>query len=692
VALSDAMFVQPVATGSFSGSTSGTATLGSATTAGNTVIVVLGVGGGTIGASAVTGFTRDSAVTAGSAQVAAYGKNTTGGETSFAVTLSLAGPCAWAAFEVAGLDQSVRVDVAAASMAASMTSPTTPLTSTYDGWVLALHASYLSTGGVAPTITGHTGNVVEIVNQTATDGTKAVCLSMSEKFVQSLGTQQVTATASGTPTANASTVLVYTAAGARRAADVRFCAGFYGPSASALAAGPAGFTYADAVSGSPTIGTGDAVLGGNYVEISAAAAIEQVQFASAGATSGFGSMQVGRVSIRFPSSLPAGDVQISGGAATGYQFWYRSASGKIGALTASGTEQLSDTAVSADQRISIDWRVDSSTTTYALDWQVTYSDGGTPVAQTQATGTGTAGVTQSANLGWLASSTATIRYAGLVLSNTRGHFPLGDMRIYPLYVDPAGTLTISGTTGNFQTFAGATPTMSAWNATTARDAIDDVPPGLGASADGIAQVTAAATDYVAIPMQTLDLASIPGAIRGVRMCFAGWAASATAATISFRAYDGTTEYTLLATTTVNGFDNAAEKWVCRMVRGTSPTDWKQAKLDALTARVGFSDDATPDIGIHNIMAEVAVRTGQAQTLSGDLASVVADPDSQGIVSITTAAPAVGVDTTLYYETNTTPTTVTVPAGTTSTQPVNAPDAPTTNYIAVYWPPEGVPDA
>lgn len=56
-----------------------------------------------------------------------------------------------------------------------------------------------------------------------------------------------------------------------------------------------------------------------------------------------------------------------------------------------------------------------------------------------------------------------------------------------------------------------------------------------------------------------------------------------------------------------------------------------------------------------------------------------------MATISVSAPT-GADTTLYYEESGTPTTVAVTGGTTHDEVINAPDAPTTNYIALYPPP------
>jgi hypothetical protein len=329
----------------------------------------------------------------------------------------------------------------------------------------------------------------------------------------------------------------------------------------------------------------------------------------------------------------------------------------------------------------VDWWLDASAATHLLDWQITYSDGSAPVAQTQASVASSAGTAIGLTLGWTTAQTGTVRYADVVVSTTRGHYPLGDMKVYPLKVDPAGTVTISGTTSNFDTFSAGGTLAGGFDATTARGAIDDVPPTIGGSSDGIAIVTGHATDYVEIPLETLDLAAIPGSIRGVRLCVAGGAASATANSVRISAHDGTTEHILYPEADPN-WDSTSESWICRMVRPASGRIiWDQSKLDALVARIGAAD-ATPDVWIHALVGEAVVAIAGTSQLFGDLASAAVDADSAGVVTVTVAAPA-GYNTDLYYEQNTSPTTVPVTGGTSHTEPILAPDAPTTNYIAAY---------
>jgi hypothetical protein len=101
------------------------------------------------------------------------------------------------------------------------------------------------------------------------------------------------------------------------------------------------------------------------------------------------------------------------------------------------------------------------------------------------------------------------------------------------------------------------------------------------------------------------------AVRAVRLLFCGWAAAATANTIGFWGYSGSEPLfgTQLLPLSDPNFDNSttAPAWFCEMFAPTG--GWTQAKLDALEARMGGSDDATPDVGIHAVYAEVAIAIG-----------------------------------------------------------------------------------
>lgn len=683
---------------------SGNATLPSGTAAGNTLILVVGTSSTGL-SSAPTGFTADGPTFATVGRIAVYHKsNTSAGETSWALANTAQIIC-WSVLEVEGLDLDTPKDVAvtsasSASAATSVSTGTSPQSTTYDAFVVAVHSAANTTNGTVPSWSGQTGGFSEVTDSGTTSGTAAVGLAVSTLTSQQLGTFSSTATSDTTANLRA-TLVVYTAAGAKRAANVTAMAGFEWGTAAGLATGTAGSVIFDAVGGTPAVVTASPHTGSYCLELSASAAAEYAQWTvnTLGSSAGQ-SYGVARLCISFPSALPGADVDVfdfavASGTVTTNQILtlrYRTASQKLGLQlrdvtgAVNGTEQLSAGTVAADTWYAIDLRLSSPSTAWTADWQIDGAD------QAQATVTATATTAVAAlSLGWLAATTATVRYDDVVFSRTGGHYPLGDFRIYPLKPDPAGTLTVT-TAANFQTFT-ANGTMAAWNAAAALAAIDDLPPTIGASADGIAQITAAATDYVEIPMETYDAAGNGAAVRAVRMYAAGWGAgSPAAATLGFRAWNGTVETTLIAaadptftnSTTVPG-------WAAKMYKPAG--GWTQAQLDALAFRVGFSSDATPDIGIHSIMAEVAVRVATTIPLFGDGALQARDPDSAGVQAITATAPAMGTGgATLVYEEGGVPTTVPITEGATVTEPVGAPDEPTVNRITVFWPPEPDPVA
>jgi hypothetical protein len=143
-------------------------------------------------------------------------------------------------------------------------------------------------------------------------------------------------------------------------------------------------------------------------------------------------------------------------------------------------------------------------------------------------------------------------------------------------------------------------------------------------------------------------------VRGVRWVACLWAASATASTIRFRVYDGATEHSVFTEQDPNADNTSTPAWACGPVRPASGRiDWTQAKVDALTFRMG-SNDGNPDIGIDNIVFELAVVKAQTETLFGESASGEAyavahrDPDTQGLVGFTVTIPT-GKSITVDYE-------------------------------------------
>lgn len=262
------------------------------------------------------------------------------------------------------------------------------------------------------------------------------------------------------------------------------------------------------------------------------------------------------------------------------------------------TTQLGNVTVLPGEWHLLEWEYDCSGATHTFAWRI---DG---VAQTNCNRAKTASTVATLDLSGDAV-TGAFDYDNVVVSVTAGDYPLGEHKVVLLSVDPAGTVTVNGTTGNFQTFAGATPTLTAWNATTARNNTDEIPVNVGSAQDGWAQITTASTDYVESPLTSYQLA--PGeTVAAGRLLAPMWAASATANTIGLRSWNGTTERTLFAAADPNADNSATPAWVCRML---TPADIDtQAELDALAIRAGFSTDAGVDVGVHAIYVEVAIKT------------------------------------------------------------------------------------
>jgi hypothetical protein len=638
--------------GSFVG-TSGNATLPAATTAGNTLVLFLAQSGGLV---TPAGFIARRVLSIGTLVGGIYTKSNVGVESSWAIAPSTSQVCVWAIIEMENLDLDNPLDVVVSAFttgtASTLTTGVMNTSSTYDAWVLSVHACLDTTSTTPGTWSGHTGGFNEIIEQGGADGSKSIGVSVADQFSLSLAQFQCTATKTAPVGQNAiSAAIVLSAASAPRAAEVVACTGFeFGTSAGIATGSAVGILNFEGVTGSPAVVTTTPRNGSYCLELSSSAAAENLLW-SRQFNNLVGAQLTGRLSIYFPTSLPGSDVVlysaegIGTAAGTNVVVRYINSSQKIGVKVGTGTEVVSDVTVSANVWISIDFRLDGRTTTWKFDWKVVYADGDSPTDQTQATGTGVV-VTGGWNLriGWTASTTATVRYDDVVFSNQGGHFPLGNMKILPITVDTGGTVTVSGSTANFQTFT-ANGTLAAWNATTARDAIDEVPPTIGATADGFAQVATSTTGYVEVPMTTYDAATAGEVIRGVRMVVCGWAASATAATIGFRAWDGLLEHQLVAGSGDREFDNSTTTpaWSTSMVRGTVRQDWTQAKLDALAFRVGFSNDASPACGIHNIMGELVLRVGEiVRVLSGEDQFFVdwrIDPDSGGVISAIVTVPA-----------------------------------------------------
>lgn len=289
----------------------------------------------------------------------------------------------------------------------------------------------------------------------------------------------------------------------------------------------------------------------------------------------------------------------------------------------------------------IDIRYNASGSNHTMDVSV---DG---VAMTQCTGTGLGATTISGILFGDSSSgvgTGASDYDDLVVSATSGDFPLGEHVVKVLTVDPSGTVTLSGTTGNFQTFSGSTPTKTAWNATTARGAVDDLPPLTGSSQDGWCQITTASNDYVEMPLTTITLGG--DVVVAGRVYVPVWTQDATGAFLGVRTWNGTTERNLFgATISISGNNTTTLPWVAEMI--TLADFNTQGEVDAAAIRGGFSSDAAPDVGFHAAYMELALipATGDATSAVditlGVAATGARNSEATSAVAVSIAVAATG---------------------------------------------------
>jgi hypothetical protein len=715
-------FVQDPATGTFE-STSGSATL-NATEAGSQIILITGIIGNlSIGTRIArpSGFAdlgySDIGFSDRYASVQAFMKPAaSAGETSWTLALETGTRrVVWVALEVTGVDLSWLNSVYLVGdgvlegfvSTASTSTVTCPLSETYDGLSLAVCMA-TDTGGTTPTISGHTGGFEVIASQTGTDASsRAARLSVATKTEQAVNTPTCTATVS--PASYLADYLVtLTSVDAHHAPTITAMSGFEIGTATSITnkgLGTGAGTKApfDGVTGTPAIVATSPRSGGFCLELSSSAAAENLTWTHTAGTNldDFGIHDwVERFHVYFPTSLPSGNVdlfsaEVNGSLSNGMIIRYVSASQKIGVKIGTGTEVLSDATVAANTWIGIDfWYDTSGDTSHTCQWQVDYNAATSdPTPSVPQAAVGSAGVVggfvDTVRHGWTTSTTATVRYDDIVGSKVRKTYPLGDTRIVPLKVDPAGTPTVSGTSGNFRTFT-SNGTLAAWTAAATITTLDEIPPVVGASSDGLAQITNAVNDYVQVPMETFTLA--PGFVPlAGRWYWAGWAASGNPATFKFQIVDGGGGWTTMGDTTDAGFDSSALVWMGCMhnTDATRSTFYQltQAKLDALAARFGFSEDVNPDAGVHAVLFELAVQPTKAATVLGEAGSVTVDadrdPDSggSGIRQITATTPA-GQGTTLNWTVGGVPGSQVVAPSSSFTQPFDALDATTVSFVEV----------
>lgn len=676
-------------TGTTASGTSHVVTLPSGTASGNTVMVFFGAGL----QPTLAAFTA--VKTSGTLTAEVYSE-VTAGETSWTFTTVSPTTTTWYAVELSNIDAVEPLDASSTGTGSignggTLSTGTTGL----DAGLNTVAFAVFGGGSQASTSwAGYTNGFVEVAD---VGGASTVSLAVARNFqngATSTFESTATLTTSSGAAATYSMMLVFRAADSPIVAPLAHFVGFdqgtHGGGAASGSVSPfGGFSAPGGTWGTNyLIQAGSARNSAYGLRIVQSAAAGYVRLGTLGgvysAAAGF------NVRVVSATGTPVVAMLASNAGSALAQVVYDSSTSKFGVQCGTtGTVSWQSGTTALNTWVWIDLRFKCSTSTWHADWRIetganTYTD----QAGADLTGQSVAAFVYQLQLGYAVAQTMTADYDDVILSRFYTAYPLGPHEIRLLTVDPAGTPTISGTTTNFSTFA-SNGTLTAWNATTARGAVDEVPPNISSTADGVTQTAAAASDYMQFPMSTYTLGPTEY-IAGVRMLAAiGSGTGSGAGDIAIRGYDGTTE-TALATVSQltpgspTAVSSTAPLWRCAMWQSTN--GWSQAELDAAALRGGFSADATPDMWIYVLYLEVAIGKTTTQQMFGTAVSAEVDPTRLGVVSVTATAPASG-DVSLYYETNTSPTTVPVTAGSTVTQQVNAEDQPTTNYVAAYFPAE-----
>jgi hypothetical protein len=659
--------VVPLSVGDFVQENSGVVTtpnascvvsLPSGTTAGNTLLVFIGVQSGL---TPPTGFIVDKNV---GGLLYAYRKSeVAAGETSWTFTaLSGAVPWTWYVAEMFGVDPVEPLDASATSSSGvsvanggTLSTGTTPLNAALDTVVFGAFTVNQVNGGDTHSWSGYTNDFEELLDIAPGVG-GSYQLAVARKFVTgTTGQFSTTATlATSTGTASCSALVVaYRAVGSPMVAPLAMFAGFgQGTDGGATATGGAASLYGAAVAG------GAGAWGTNLlVQSGGRTGSYRFRVVQSGAAAyrrlGDLNVKAGALGWNVRVVSATGTVvvnEIANNASTVIfaQLLYDTSTSKFGVRCGTtGTVSWQSGTTALNTWVWVDLRPKVNTTTWQVDWTLeTGTD--TYTAQTQATLSGqSSGFSfHVLHLGGNAAQTMTADYADVCLSAYYVAYPLGPHEVRLLTVDPAGTPTLSGTSTNFSVFT-ANGTLAAWNAVNARNAVDEVPPTVSASADGVCQTAVAATDYIEFPMAPCVLAD-DEIVSGVRSLVPMWGGTGTGTgTVGVRGWDGTTETVLTPAST--SYDAGAPtvvsstepRWECAM--WPSPNGWTQAELDTLALRFGFSTDATPDMGTHALYLEYATRKAITTTVIGEaggveLASNV-NPNTTGVRSLVTTTPS-----------------------------------------------------
>lgn len=675
---------------------------GIGTTAGNTVLIVIT---SQVGLTTPSGFSADKSI---NGTLLAYSRSDIpAGETSWTFTYGSAGATiafSWYVVELSNVDPAVPLEVSATGSDSTMAngdtlaSGTTPQSAALDTVVFAAFEVQQAAGSETQSWSGYTNEFEELVDF-APDAAGAWQLAVARKFVTGatgqFSTTATLATSAATTSAHA-LIVAYRAVGSPITTPLTHFVGFeWGTHGGINSHGGITNMLGSLITNvSGTWGTNwliqaASARNSNYglrIVQSGAAAYVQI-----GNLNGMPGCAFG-LDLRVVSATGTVVVASLG---TYVYILYDSSASKFGVrVGSSGTVswQSGTTALNTFAWIAVRLKLTSSTR--RAEWSI--EEAGVVTEQNPAELSGQT-ITTLANAtlqaGASTAQTMTADYDNVCLSAYYAAWPLGPYEVRLLVPDTAATVTYSGTPGNFAIVASnATSTALAGSAgaittTGVAGRLDEVPPTVSAAADGVVQTATAASDYLQFPMADPVVAD-DEVIDGVRMLAALISTTgAGAGNLDIRSWDGTTETVLGAVAALTpgaptAFSATAPRWLTAM--WPMANGWTEARLAAAALRVGFSGDATPDMGAEVLYLEYATRKAKTIPVFGGTDPLRVEqqtnPNTGGIRALYAYTPA-GQTATLTYEVNGTPTSVSVPANSNPlVEVIDAPDLPTVNRI------------
>jgi hypothetical protein len=297
------------------------------------------------------------------------------------------------------------------------------------------------------------------------------------------------------------------------------------------------------------------------------------------------SMVVFRIAFRF-SSLPSGDVENILGVwstnANELNVGYVSATQKLSVAFVGGTQRTSTAALSANTWYVLDMRANFGANPHTADWQLN------AVAQTQAT---KSAASETPSEIWLGpdgteSVAFTAWYDDFTISSTSSDYPIGDGSVLGLSPDAMGTSNDAG--AKLSTEAGA------WGSTT-WDKLDEVP--MTSTSDYVKQTAVASGNYLELTFA--DTGST--CINGVQGELAYHASSTGGNSAKTSVFESGTERVVFS----GSMASTTLVYKSAIIAVTSGT-WTQAKVNALTARIGYASSITGQPYWDDLMVEYNV--------------------------------------------------------------------------------------